>query len=269
MNKGSGGLEGFLRRKGCGRKAAFMPYVTAGHPSPGVMPAVFRMLRDAGADCLELGVPFSDPVADGVVIQESTQRALAAGVTLSSSLKMAALASKAGLRVLLMGYSNPFLRAGLGPLAVRMASAGVQGLIVPDLPLEESGRWRGILASRGISLPLFAAPTTPEKRLREIARRSSGFIYYVSVTGVTGERSALPSVLAARLKWMRQRLDRPVCVGFGVSTPAQAARMARLADGVIVGSALVRRLAGWTESAEKRSRIARWTAAMARAAHGL
>jgi tryptophan synthase alpha chain len=258
-------IEGFLRERG---KAAFMPYVTAGYPSPRSMPGIFSMLRDSGADCLELGVPFSDPVADGPVIQESTRRALASGVTPDSALRMAEAASRTGLRVLLMGYSNPFLHAGLERVADRASSAGVSGLIIPDLPLEEAGQWASILGAHGLALPLFAAPTTPPARLMLIARRATGFIYYVSVTGVTGERGRLSPELGGRLRWLKRTVGKPVCVGFGVSTAPQAASVASLASGVIVGSALVRRLAEWTAGPGKRRKIAHWVSSMARAVHG-
>ena len=261
-------LESYLLRIGSGKRAAFMPYVTGGYPSPRVMPDIFRMLAGSGASCVEIGVPFSDPVADGATIQASTTAALEAGVTPESCIKMAESASRAGLRVIMMGYANPWLSMGLRTAARRLADAGVQALIVPDLPMEESREWREAAAAHGISFPLFAAPNTPLERLREIDRNSTGFIYYVSVSGVTGERNRLPAGLIDRLKWMRARLDTPVSVGFGVSTPAQAGALAVNASGIIVGSALVRRLAGWQESAKNRGNIARWTASMARAVGG-
>jgi len=268
MRRNRLGLEAFLLRMGAGKCAVFMPYVTAGYPSPRAMPAIFRMLAGSGARIVELGVPFSDPVADGPVIQASTTAALEAGVTPESCLGMAESAANAGLKVVMMGYANPWLSMGLRTATRRMADAGVQGLIVPDLPMEESAEWREAAAARGIALPLFAAPNTPVERLRAIDRLSTGFIYYVSVSGVTGERSNLPAPLVNRLKWMKARLDTPVAVGFGVSTPAQAGALAPYASGIIVGSALVRRLSGWNQSAKNRANTGRWTASMARAACG-
>jgi len=258
-------LESFLLRKGAGRGAVFMPYVTAGYPSPGAMPGIFGMLADSGSDCIELGVPFSDPVADGPIIQASTLAALGAGVTPDSCFRMAEQAARKGLRVILMGYANPWMAMGLKNAARRMSDAGVHGVIVPDLPVEEAGPWQSVFSRRGLGFPLFAAPTTPVPRLRMIDRASSGFIYYVSVTGVTGERRSFQGGLGGRLSWMRANLESPVCVGFGVSTPAQVSSLAPLVSGVIVGSALVRRLSEWTQSAQNRLKIARWTRSMARA----
>jgi len=260
------GLESFLLRMGAGKRSVLMPYVTAGYPSPRSMPDIFRMLVDSGARCVEIGVPFSDPVADGPVIQASTTAALESGVTPESCIRMAEVAAKSGLRVIMMGYANPWMAMGLKAVGRRLADAGVQGLIVPDLPMEESGEWREATSRHGIALPLFAAPNTPVARLKKIDSLCTGFIYYVSVSGVTGERNALQGSLLARLKWMRANLETPVCVGFGVSTPSQVARLAQDTSGIIVGSALIRRLSGWLESAKNRSNIASWTSNMARAA---
>ena len=271
MSKGSPGrtrLDLFfagLRARG---RAAFMPYVTAGYPSRRAMTGILEMLADARVDCLELGMPFSDPVADGVTIQNSSRRALESGVTPGSVLKTAELAARMGHRVILMSYANPIYSAGLKRAADRAGSAGVQGLIVPDLPLEEAVEWKAVFERRGIALVMFAAPTTSPARLREIDELAGGFIYYVSLLGVTGERSALPPSLLRRLRAIRPALSHPLCVGFGVSTPRQAAGLARVCDGVIVGSALVRRLAEWTGSAEKRREIGAWVRSMAGAVRG-
>jgi tryptophan synthase alpha chain len=260
-------LEAYMLRMGAGNRSVFMPYVTAGYPSPKAMPQVFRMLADAGAHCVEIGVPFSDPVADGPTIQESTTAALRAGVTPADCLRMAETASRSGLRVIMMGYANPWMSMGLRTACRRMADAGVQGLIVPDLPVEESDEWRAAASAYGISFPLFAAPNTPTERLKAIDRKATGFIYYVSVSGVTGERNRFPAGLLARLRWMRANLDTPVAIGFGVSTPAQVAQLAPVTSGIIVGSALVRRLSGWLKSPKNRANIMRWTASMARSAN--
>lgn len=257
-------LEQFFARLRVRKGRAFMPYVTAGFPSAGAMPGVFSMLRDAGADVLELGVPFSDPIADGATIQHTSQVALERGADLASSLRACELAATAGLRVVLMSYANPVWQAGLARFARRASSAGAQGLIVPDLPLEESAAWSAACASERIALVLMAAPTTPDVRLAEIGARTRGFLYYVSLTGVTGERSKLPAGLAARVRAVRSAVRVPVCVGFGIGTPVQAAAAAVPADGVIVGSALVRRLGGWPKN---RAATAFWARSMARAVH--
>ena len=259
-------LESFMLRMGAGKRSVFMPYITAGYPSPKAMPAIFSMLADSGVRCVEIGVPFSDPVADGPVIQESTHAALVAGVTPDSCFRMSEIASHKGLKVIMMGYANPFLSMGLQKAAKKMADAGVQGIIVPDLPMEESLEWREAVSRQGIALPLFVAPHTAKERMKDIDKKSTGFIYYVSVSGVTGERTSLPVELINRLRWMRATLDTPVCVGFGVSNPLQVAQLSPHVSGIIVGSALIRRLSGWQESANKRREIARWTAAMAGAA---
>ncbi len=257
-------LERWFARLRVRRGRAFMPFVTAGYPDLKSMPAVLRMLRDAGADVLELGVPFSDPIADGATVQRTSQVALDKGADLDRSLAVARTAAELGLQVVLMSYGNPLLQAGLDRFPARAAAAGVRGLIVPDLPLEESASWSRAFADAGIALVLMAAPTTPAARLAEIGRRTRGFLYYVSLTGVTGERSALPAGLGARLREVRRAVPAPVCVGFGIGTPAQAAAAAAASDGVIVGSAVVRRLDGWPKN---RAATARWARAMAGAVH--
>lgn len=246
-------------------KAAFMPYITAGYPSPGAMRDIVRMLRECGADCLELGVPFSDPIADGATIQEASQEALKHGSTIEKCLDLAAYAAGLGHRVVLMSYLNPLMQFGAGRLARKLGDCGVQGVIIPDLPLEESDAWRESMAANGVALALFAAPTTPSARLAEIGAKSRAFVYYVSLTGVTGERKALAAGLRRRVKAVSGATKLPVCVGFGVSNAAQARQVAGGASGVIVGSALVRRLGEWHCGAAKRREIARWTREMARA----
>lgn len=274
-------FQGLKRR----RAAAFMPYVTAGYPSRHAMHGILGMLAANGADCVELGLPFSDPIADGVTIQDASQRALDQGATFDQVMRQAEYAARLGLRVVLMSYANlliqerlPTLRhrrdrlgaaqTALHATARRLSGAGVQGLIVPDLPLEEAAAWAPICAGAGIALTLFAAPTTPLKRLAMVGRLSHAFIYYVSLTGVTGERAALPRGLATRLRTVQRVVRMPVCVGFGVSTPVQAALVAKWAQGVIVGSALVRRLAGWGQGTGTRREIGRWVRSVAAAVHG-
>ncbi|MEK7767283.1 MAG: tryptophan synthase subunit alpha, partial [bacterium] len=197
-------LESWFARRRTARLRAFMPYVTAGYPSFGAMPGILDMLRDAGADCLELGVPFSDPVADGVTIQASSQAALEGGATPERCLRVAERAARLGHRVVLMSYANPLLRGGLRASARRIVAAGVAGIIVPDLPLEEARGWSEAFAHAGVAQVLMAAPTTPGARLRAIDRATRGFLYYVSLTGVTGERRRLPAGLAVRLRALRR-----------------------------------------------------------------
>jgi tryptophan synthase alpha chain len=263
--RGIPSLSVYMRALDAERKAVFMPYVTAGYPSLGRMRDILSMLRDGGAGCVELGVPFSDPIADGATIQAASQQALAKGMTLNRCLDLAGYAARIGHRVVLMSYMNPLLQSGMRSLNRRLSGAGVQGLIVPDLPLEAAEDLSSKMASCDVALALFAAPTTPSPRLRTIGRMSRGFVYYVSLTGVTGERARLASGLRERVALVRKFTGKPICVGFGVSSVAQAAQVARFATGVIVGSGLVRRLAEWNQNAAKRREIARWTRAMAQA----
>lgn len=249
------------------RRVAFMPYVTSGYPSSAAMPGILSMLKDARADAIELGVPFSDPIADGGTVQAASQASLERGGGLGPALRHAALAARLGHRVVLMSYANPLYQAGLERLARRLHGIGVQGLIVPDLPLEEAHQWSDVFARQDVALSMFAAPTTPADRLRAADRAARGFIYYASLTGVTGERANLFAGLERRLRAIRRIVRAPVCVGFGISTPRQVATVGRCADGVIVGSALVRRLADWPAGRRQRRRIALWTRSMARAAN--
>jgi tryptophan synthase alpha chain len=223
-----------LRAQG---RTALVPYVTAGHPDRERSVALLQGLEGAGADVIEVGVPFSDPLADGPVIQASSQQALAQGVTLDTVLEVVAAAA-IGIPVVLFSYLNPLLAAGRDALA-RAADAGVHGVLVTDLPVgadPERERWFGESALAFIRL---VAPTTPRERMREIATHGSGFVYLISRLGVTGVRESLPPDLPQTVARLRDVTALPICVGFGVATPDQAAAVARLADGVVVGSAIV------------------------------
>lgn len=222
-------------------RAALVPYLTAGDPSLEMTPALVRAAVAAGADLIELGVPFSDPMADGPVLQRAAARALAAGTALPRVLE-----TVAGLRrdletpIVLFGYFNPFFRYGVEALARDAAAAGADGILCVDLPAEEAGEMRGAVQAAGLDLIALLAPTTPPERVRHIAATASGFLYFVSVLGVTGGRTELPEELPALVAAVREVTDLPVGVGFGVQTPAQAAWVAGFADAVIVGSALAR-----------------------------
>jgi tryptophan synthase alpha chain len=218
-------------------------YLMAGDPSLEATRALVPRLAQAGADVIELGLPFSDPIADGPVLQAAAGRALATGTTVGRVLDLARALRGDGLTAPLvaMGYVNPILTYGEERFAADAAAAGLDGAIVPDLPLEESGPLAAALRARGLDFVPLLAPTTPEARARAIAAGASGFVYYVSVTGVTGARDALPADLPARLAAVRAWVaPLPLAVGFGISTPAQAAALAQSADGIVVGSALVR-----------------------------
>jgi tryptophan synthase alpha chain len=231
-----------LRKTG---RTALMPYLTMGHPRLESAMALVPALVEAGADLIELGMPFSDPLADGATIQAAGQQALANGMTLSLCLEQAARLRSRGVRVpfILMGYYNPILQMGLEAFARRAQAAGIDGLIVPDLPPEEADPLQSVLKAWRIALIFLLAPTRDEERIRLVAGRSSGFLYLVSLTGVTGSRDQLPPDLEAFVARARAATDLPLAVGFGIGTPDQAARVAGIADGVIVGSALVKTVA--------------------------
>ena len=220
---------------------ALVAFFTAGDPS---LETTARLVIEAerrGADVIELGVPFSDPVADGPVIQRAGQRALAAGASLRRVLElMRTLRNEVRVPIVLMTYYNPILAFGLSPFAETAGKVGVDGVIVIDLPPEESDPLRAGTDAAGIDMIHLVAPTSTPARMRMIARKIRGFVYLVSLTGVTGERTGLPPDLAAQIRALRLVTTKPICVGFGIGRPEQAAAVGRLADGVIVGSAIVR-----------------------------
>lgn len=235
--------ERFAQLRAEGR-AALMPYITAGHPSLDVTEALLPAMARAGADLIELGIPFSDPLADGPTIQKAAQRALEAGVTIAAVHAMVERLRRQGLTVpvLYMVYYNCIFSHGEERFLDDARAAGIDGLIVPDLPLEESASLRRLAEERGIDLVYLLAPTSTPERIAATAEHSRSFIYCVSLTGVTGARERLSSALKPMLQRIRAVTDLPLAVGFGVSTPEQAQEVARLADGVIVGSALVDRI---------------------------
>ena len=223
-------------------RTALIPYLTMGYPQRESALALVPTLVEAGADLIELGIPFSDPLADGPTIQAASQQALANGMTLSRCLEQAAALRARGVMVplVLMGYYNLILQMGLEHFTHRAVAAGVDGVIVPDLPPEESDALQSALRSQGIDLIFLLAPGSDDGRARFVAERTSGFLYLVSLTGVTGARDHLPPDLKSFVARVRPVTDLPLAVGFGISTPAQAAQVACIADGVIVGSALIR-----------------------------
>jgi len=231
----------FARARARG-KAAFVAFLTAG--DPGGLARTLELcqgLEEAGVDVRELGVPFSDPLADGPVIQRASQRALERGVTLTGVLDLVRdLRRTSDLPVVLFSYANPLYRLGLARLAAQAREAGVDGVLVTDLPPDEAGDWLREARGTGLDTIFLAAPTSPEGRLRRIADASTGFVYAVSRTGVTGERQALSDDALPLLARLRALTDCPVALGFGISTPEQVAAAGAQADGVVVGSALVR-----------------------------
>jgi tryptophan synthase alpha chain len=246
---GTGGLAriaGAFEAAHADRRAALMPYFTLGYPDLPTSEQIVRAIADAGADLIELGVPFSDPLADGPTIQYSTQVALEAGASVSRCFEIAANLRSAGVAqpLLLMGYYNPIMAYGVARFAADAASAGADGFIVPDLPVEEAGELEGAAAASGRALAFLIAPTSPQERIATIAGHSTGFTYLVSLTGVTGAREALPAGLPEFVAAARAVARTPLAVGFGISTQAQARAVAELADGVIVGSALINAVRG-------------------------
>ncbi|CAN5683582.1 tryptophan synthase subunit alpha [soil metagenome] len=221
-------------------RAALVLYVTAGHPSPAATSEVLRMLAEAGADIIELGVPFSDPLADGPTIQRSSFEAIAQGADLAWTLEtLARFRSEHATPVVLFSYLNPILRYGTERFLRDAAAAGAEGVLVTDLPAGADPELERAFADSPLDLIRLIAPTTRPERVREIAASARGFLYYVSRTGVTGAREALAENLTREVAEIRALTDLPVAVGFGISTPEQAAEVARVADGVVVGSALV------------------------------
>ncbi|MCL4472571.1 MAG: tryptophan synthase subunit alpha [Actinobacteria bacterium] len=220
------------------KKALLMPYTTGGYPSMHECRHVMESFIAGGADMIELGVPFSDPLADGPVVQASSQVALEQGITPDDVLTLASEFS-ARVPIVLMVYYNCVFSYGQDRFVEAAAAAGVNGLIVPDLPVDEASGFMASCRGRGIDPILLVAPTSPDERIDLIAENASGFIYCVSVTGVTGARTSLSDQLPAFLERVRARTRVPLAVGFGVSTPEHAAEVARHADGVIIGSRLI------------------------------
>jgi len=225
-----------LRSRG---EAALIPFIVAGDPNLGSTRALVLELAARGADLIELGVPFSDPAADGPANQRALARGLASGASLPAILAMVGeLRRETAIPIVLFGYFNPILHYGCERFSADAARAGVDGMLVVDLPPEEAEELACPARADGLDLIHLLAPTTPIERARRIARTGSGFLYYVAVTGVTGARSALATGLEGRIAALRAVTTLPIAVGFGISTPAQAAEVARYADGVAVGSAL-------------------------------
>ena len=220
--------------------SAFMPYLCAGDPTPELTAKLLFTLEEAGADLIELGVPFSDPIADGPTIQRASERALTHGISLQQILEMVkSLRKKTEIPIALMSYYNPIFRMGEEAFCKAAQDAGVDGVIVPDLPPEEAQQLLEVAPRYNLATVFLVAPTSPPERMQLIASVSTGFVYCVSLTGVTGARAILSDEVAPMIAELRKHTDKPISVGFGVSTPEQATQVAQIADGVIVGSAIV------------------------------
>ncbi len=234
--------EVFADRRGRGQ-AALVPYLTAGFPEAGSTVDALSALAEAGGDVLELGIPFSDPLADGPTIQRSSFTALGNGTTVASVLEdLRTFRSSSDRPVVLFTYLNPLLRYGVGAFLEDAVEAGAQGILLTDVPMGADPELEARVRDSGLDLIRLAAPTTPLERVRRIAEQGSGFLYYISRTGVTGARVELRAGLADEVRRLKTAVSMPVAVGFGISTPEQAGAVASVADGVVVGSALIQAL---------------------------
>lgn len=242
-------------------RRGLVTYVTAGHPDPVRSASVLRALDQAGADVIEVGVPFSDPLADGPVIQRSSERALAQGVTLETTLRMVA-AARPDVRapLVLFSYANPLYRMGLDRFAARAADAGVDGVLALDVPAEESADLRAALSGVGIDLIFLVSPTTTPERIALAGRLGSGFLYTISRLGVTGARASLAAGTEELVTRIRQASDLPVAVGFGISRPEHVREVWRWADAAVVGSALVQVIEDAADAPDLDARVARYVA---------
>lgn len=240
----------FAKCKAEGR-AAFMPYLTAGYPSLALSEKLIPAIAAGGADMIEIGVPFSDPLADGTTIQAASQKALDQGTTLQDCFELARKARElhgVEIPLLLMGYANPFYQYGLERLAQTAAEIGIDGFIIPDLPADESEEFAEPLRRHGRDLIFLLAPTSTEARIRDTAARASGFIYCVSLTGVTGARDSLARDLPEYMERVRRHTDLPLALGFGISNPDHVRAASALADGVAIGAAIINRIDSLPES---------------------
>jgi tryptophan synthase alpha chain len=255
-----------LRAKG---EKALMPFFTAGDPDINTTAALLEAVSSAGANLVEVGVPYSDPIADGPVIQASYQRALDSGFRLEQVFDMGSrvTASVAMPLVTMVSYAIIY-RVGLRRYVSLAKKAGYAGAIVPDLLVEEAGEMAAACRAADFSLVQLVTPTTPRERQVRIAESSSGFLYYVSVTGITGERTELPPDLSDNVAWLREQTPLPICIGFGISGPETAARLAPVADGLIVGSAMVRRVAEAGDTAAAADSVASFVKELRQAIDG-
>ena len=238
------------------KRPALITYITAGDPSPARTPALVAALERGGADLIELGVPFSDPIADGPVIQRGSERALKAGTRVATVLEIASeIRKRSEIPLVLFTYMNPVLRYGLERLAHDAVACGIDGCLLTDLSVEEAEPYTAAMRAAGLDTVFLAAPTSSERRLRLVAQYTSGFVYLVSRTGVTGERAAISESVAPLVQAMRQVTALPLAVGFGISTADQVRAVGEMADGVAVGSAIVRTVEQYAASAELESRL--------------
>lgn len=249
-----------LRQK---NETALIPFLTAGDPDMATTAQLIRALADNGADLIELGVPFSDPMADGPTIQAASERALAAGATLDKVLQLVKLVRQdCQVPLVLMGYYNPIFRYGVERFAADAAAAGVDGVLLVDLPPEQTEEISPALQAAGIDMITLLAPTTPRERMQRLAAAAQGYLYYVSMTGVTGTAAISPADIRVAVEDLKAMTEVPVGVGFGISTVEDARAVGAFADGVVVGSALVKIIAEYGQSEELLPRVGQFIASL-------
>lgn len=259
-------IEASIRRATAANRCAFIPFLTGGFPSPATCVDILSSLADAGADVIEVGLPFSDPLADGPTIQQASQIALKGGVTPETVFDVIAHAgSKVKCPMVLMTYVNPVFRMGVEEFALRAKDSGVAGVIVPDLPPEEADEWLEAANKNNLDTIFLVAPTTPPERKRHIISKTRGFLYYVSMTGVTGSGCTLSDETMNDIHETRNSSHVPVAVGFGISTPEQAKELSGVADGVIVGSAIIREIQAHDSSKDQVDAALRLAASLSKA----
>ena len=247
-------------------RAVFIPYITAGDPNLELTVELVRGLARAGADIIELGVPFSDPIADGPTNQRAAERALAQDTTLAGVLAAASLIRKdLEIPIVLFTYANPIVRYGIGRFAADASEAGIDGALFTDVPAEEMAPFEDKLSAAGLDLIMLVTPTSTRRRMKAAAHYGGGFLYLVSRTGVTGAREDLDTELTDNVRLARKASKLPVAVGFGITTPEQVARVAALADGVVVGSAIVSRVGALGNCKELVSEIEKFAAELSAA----
>ncbi len=246
-------------------QVALIPFIVAGDPDLETTEALALKMAESGADIIELGVPFSDPLADGPIIQAASQRALQNGVRLRDMFRLTERLKGIDIPLVLMTYFNPILRYGLKEFAGDCQKSKVDGVIIPDLPPEEAGSWIQEARRMELDTIFLIAPTSPPERIRLVNRCSRGFIYYVSVTGVTGTRENLPEEIGLAVQRIKEISQKPVAVGFGISSPEQAKAVSRFADGVIVGSAIVKIIGENLKSPDLIGRVGDFVSSLAKA----
>jgi tryptophan synthase alpha chain len=261
-------IEAMFAEKVRTHRRAFIPYITAGFPDLARTEQILLLLAEKGADLIELGIPFSDPIADGPTIQKASADALAGGTSVRKILGLVGqVRQKTEVPILLFSAFNPLFHYGLAKIADDARAAGADGFLVPDLPPEESGEFETICRERDMPLIYLVAPTTPPERREMIARRARGFIYYISLKGVTGERASLAADLESAVAELRRHTSLPIAVGFGISKPEHVRQVAHFAEGIVVGSAIVKKIDELRNDPHWAAKLGDFVTSLASAAH--